>query len=111
METGNIPNSNNNNNNIFSLFSGDTIVVVAKINNASSRDLVPKFSLIQDVLYHAEGSSKHESKVICKQTDEPMGPNTEKTAKRVIQIPRDLTTTINSCQILMLEYHLKVCVL
>lgn len=110
METGNISNSNNNNY-IFSLFSGDTIVVVAKINNASSRDLVPKFSLIQDVVYHAEGSSKHESKVICKQTDEPMGPNTEKTAKRVMQIPRDLTPTINSCQILMLEYHLKVCLL
>lgn len=99
------------NNNVCSIFLGDTVTVVAKINNASSRDMAPKFSLIQDVFYHAEGHTKHESKVIYKRTDEPMKPHTEKTAKCAITIPRDVTPTINNCQILILEYHLKVCLL
>lgn len=92
-------------------FIGDTVAVVAKINNASSRDMVPKFSLIRDVYYHAEGSTKHENKVIYKQIDDLIQPNTEKTVKCAIKIPKDVTPTINSCPILSLEYHVKVCIL
>lgn len=87
------------------------MAVVAKINNASSKDMVPKFSLVQNVFYHAQGSGKHECNVISKMTDEPMRPDTQKTATYQIKIPRDLTPTINNCEILMLEYHLKVCIL
>lgn len=95
---------------IYVLFLGDTVAVVAKINNASSRDMVPKFSLIQDVVYRAQGHTKNETKVIYKQVDELMRPNTEKTAKCAIKIPHDVVPTINNCEILLLEYHLKVCV-
>lgn len=95
---------------IYVLFLGHTVAVVAKINNASSRDMALKFSLIQDVWYHAQGRTKHETKVICKQVDELMRPNTEKTAKCAMKIPHDVVPTINSCEIILLEYHLKVCV-
>lgn len=73
--------------------------------------MAPKFSLVQDVYYYAEGTSKHESKVIFKQIDELIKPNTKRTAKCAIQIPRDVAPTINNCQILTLEYDLKVCIL
>lgn len=72
---------------MYVLFLGDTVAVVAKINNASSRDMAPKFSLIQDVVYRAQGHTKHEINVIYKQVDKLMRPNTEKTAKCAVKIP------------------------
>lgn len=72
--------------------------------------MAPKFSLIQDVVYRAQGHTKHEINVIYKQVDKLMRPNTEKTAKCAVKIPHDVVPTINNCEIILLEYHLKVCV-
>lgn len=95
---------------IFVLFLGDTVAVVANINNASSKDMAPKFSLVQNVVYRAQGHTKHESKVIFKQVDQLMRPNTERTAKCSLKIPHDATPSIHNCEILSVEYHLKVSV-
>lgn len=96
--------------NMFFFFLGDTVAIVAKINNSSSRDMAPKFSLIQNVVYRAQGNTKHETTVINKQVGELMRPNTEKTANCAIKIPHDVFPTINNCEILLVEYNLKVCV-
>lgn len=85
------------------------MAVVAKINNASSKDMVPKFSFIQNVVYRAQGHTKSEHRVILKQVDTSMKPNTEKTAKCALKIPSDVVPTIQTCDIISLEYQLKVC--
>lgn len=71
--------------------------------------MAPKFSLIQNVVYRAQGHTKSEHRVIFKQVDPSLKPNTEKTAKCAVKIPSDVVPTIQTCDILSLEYHLKVC--
>ncbi len=85
------------------------MVIVAKINNSSSSDMTPKFSLIQDVVYRANSNTKHEGNVIHKVLDNCIKPQTQKEVKCSMKIPRDQMQTIQNCDIISVEYHLKVC--
>ncbi|KAK9522622.1 hypothetical protein VZT92_019072 [Zoarces viviparus] len=85
---------------------GETMAIVAKINNSSSKDMTPKFSLIQDVVYRAKGSTKHASSVIHKVVGNCMKPRTEKDVRCAIQIPPVQMLTIQNCGIISVEYHL-----
>ncbi|XP_068560211.1 arrestin domain-containing protein 2-like isoform X2 [Cebidichthys violaceus] len=85
---------------------GETMAIVAKINNSSSKDMTPKFSLIQDVVYRVKGSTKHASTVIHKVVDNCIKPRTEKNVRCAIQIPRVQMPTIQNCDIISVEYHL-----
>lgn len=71
--------------------------------------MAPKFSLIRDVVYHAQGNTKHEGSVIHKVVDHCVKPQTQKTVNCAIKIPRELNHTIQNCDIISVEYHLKVC--
>ncbi|XP_031705282.1 arrestin domain-containing protein 3-like [Anarrhichthys ocellatus] len=85
---------------------GETMAIVAKINNSSSKDMIPKFSLIQDVVYRAKSSTKHASSVIHKVVDNCIKPRTERDVRCEIQIPRVQMPTIQNCDIISVEYHL-----
>uniref|UniRef100_A0AAV2MRD4 Arrestin C-terminal-like domain-containing protein n=1 Tax=Knipowitschia caucasica TaxID=637954 RepID=A0AAV2MRD4_KNICA len=63
---------------------GDTVFINAKINNSSSKDVIPKFSLIQDVVYRASGNTKFEK-----------------------NIPSNTPMSILDCDILSVEYRIK----
>ncbi|KAI3372472.1 hypothetical protein L3Q82_022962, partial [Scortum barcoo] len=86
----------------------EAVVIVAKVNNSSSSEMTPKFSLIQDVVYHASGSTKHEGNVILKVLDNCIKPQTQKEVKCVMNIPRDQIQSIENCDIISVRYHLKV---
>ncbi|KAM6943693.1 arrestin domain-containing protein 3-like [Lycodopsis pacificus] len=85
---------------------GETMAIFAKIKNSSSKDMIPKFSLIQDVVYRAKSSTKHASSVILKVVDNSMKPRTEKDVRCAIQIPRVQMQTIQNCDIISVDYHL-----
>ncbi|XP_078106618.1 arrestin domain-containing protein 3-like [Sander vitreus] len=87
---------------------GDTMVIVAKINNSSSSEMIPKFSLIKDVVYHANGHTSHESSVIHKAVDNCIKSRTQRDVRCAIKIPRDQMPTVQNCDIISVEYHLKV---
>ncbi|CAJ1068529.1 arrestin domain-containing protein 3-like [Xyrichtys novacula] len=87
---------------------GETIIAVAKINNTSSSEMTPKFSLIQDVVYRASGSTKHESSVILKMHDSSVKAQTQKQVKCAMKLPPEMTQTIQNCEIISVEYRLKV---
>ncbi|XP_039660409.1 arrestin domain-containing protein 3-like isoform X2 [Perca fluviatilis] len=86
---------------------GETMVIVAKIDNSSSSEMIPKFSLIKDVVYRANGHTKHESSVIQKLVDNCIKSRTQRDVRCAIKIPRDQTPTIQNCDIISVEYHLK----
>ncbi|XP_040010108.1 arrestin domain-containing protein 3-like [Xiphias gladius] len=86
---------------------GETVVIVAKINNSSSSEMTPKFSLIQDVVYRANCSTKHEGVVIHKVVDSCIKPQTQKEVRCAVKIPRGQMQTIQNCEIISVEYHLK----
>lgn len=91
------------------LLIGDTLTIVAKVNNSSSSEMTPKFSLIREVVYRAEGNVKHENSVIQKVSEHCIKPKTQREVKCDLRIPRDLTQTIHNCDLISVQYHLKVC--
>lgn len=93
----------------FFFFTGETIVVLAKVDNSSSSDMTPKFSLIQKVVYHANGRTKHENTVCHKVADNCIKPKTRKELRCTIKIPSDYMLTIQNCDIISVEYCVKVC--
>ena len=85
------------------------MVIVAKINNASSSDMTPKFSLTQNVVYRANSNTKHESNVIQKLCGNCIKSKTQKEVRCVMKIPCKQMQTIHNCEIISVEYYLKVC--
>lgn len=83
-------------------------MIIAKINNSSSSEMIPKFSVTQNVVYRANSSTRHESHVIHKVVDKGIKSQTQKTVRCAIQIPRVQMPTIHNCDIISVEYQLKV---
>ncbi|KAK2837408.1 hypothetical protein Q5P01_014620 [Channa striata] len=86
---------------------GETIKIIAKINNSSSSEMTPKFSLLQDVVYHANGSTKREDRVIAKVVHNCMKPQTQKEVQCEVKIPYNQIQTIQNCDIIAVEYYFK----
>ncbi|XP_048045121.1 arrestin domain-containing protein 3-like [Megalobrama amblycephala] len=87
---------------------GETIRVSVDVDNSSSRDVKLKYSLKQKQTFKAEGSTNKGFKVIVKETKDRI-PSGEK-AKFIVDmnLPRDLTVTIENCRIIKVQYELKV---
>ncbi|XP_037536418.1 arrestin domain-containing protein 3 [Nematolebias whitei] len=88
--------------------SGETVEIVANINNSSSRDMTPKFSLIQFVEFRAQGDTRHQSFDVEKVVGHPIKPQTQQEVKCAIKIPSDQMSSIPNCAIITVEYKLKV---
>ncbi|KAK7933734.1 hypothetical protein WMY93_004630 [Mugilogobius chulae] len=86
---------------------GDTVLIQSKINNSSSKDATPKFSLIQDVVYRASGRTKYEKHVIQEEIGETIKPQTLKELRCSMKIPRSTPLSIQNCNILSVEYRIK----
>lgn len=87
---------------------GDTLSVVAKICNSSSKKMKPKFSLHQNIVYRADGSTNTNDKSLCKMVGETIKENSEETVSCQIKIPDDVIHTLTNCEIISVEHYLKV---
>ncbi|XP_060893934.1 arrestin domain-containing protein 3-like [Labrus mixtus] len=88
--------------------AGETLMVVAKINNSSSSEMTPEFHLIQDVVYRASGRTKHESNTILKMQDNSIKAQTQKEVRCAMKLPTDMVQSIYNCDIISVDYQLKV---
>ncbi|XP_038560574.1 arrestin domain-containing protein 3-like [Micropterus salmoides] len=87
---------------------GDTLSVVAKICNSSSKEMRPKFSLQQKTVYRASGSTNTSDKSLIKIVGDTIKLNSEETVSCQVKIPADVIYTLNNCEILSVDYYLKV---
>lgn len=87
--------------------AGETVAIVAKINNSSSSEMTPKFSLQQQIVYRANGHTKQESHTVQKVVDHSIASHVQKEIRCMMKIPKELTMTIHNCDILSVSYHLK----
>ncbi|KAM9858640.1 uncharacterized protein ACBR49_020626 [Aulostomus maculatus] len=87
---------------------GEVITALAKINNSSSSEMRPKFSLIQNVEYRANNSTRRDTSVVEKASHDIVTPRTQKDVRQSIKIPHNLQRSINNCDILTVEYFFKV---
>ncbi|XP_044052624.1 arrestin domain-containing protein 3-like [Siniperca chuatsi] len=87
---------------------GDTLSVFAKIHNSSSKKMRPKFSLQQKTVYRASGSTNTSDKSLCKMVGDTITLNSEETVSCQLKIPADVIHTLHNCEILSVDYYLKV---
>ncbi|KAM4616818.1 uncharacterized protein ACJ7VT_009617 [Polymixia lowei] len=87
---------------------GEKVAIIANVKNSSSKKMKPKFILEQKVVYRVKSETKSSNNAICKLVGNDITPKTEKTISCSMKIPADLTQTILNCEILSVEYFLKV---
>ncbi|KAK2837372.1 hypothetical protein Q5P01_014584 [Channa striata] len=90
------------------LRKGEGIKVVASIQNKSSRDIKPKYCLYRKNSYFAKGKRRVETKDILKEVGEAIPPSACLTVTKIIAIPPDTCVSILNCNILKVEYRLRV---
>ncbi len=83
---------------------------MASIQNKSSRDIKLKYCLYAKYSYFARGRRKVQTKDILKEVGDPVPPSAGQTVTRIITIPPTTCVSILNCNILKVEYRLRVCV-
>ncbi|XP_029019454.1 arrestin domain-containing protein 3-like [Betta splendens] len=87
---------------------GDTLSAVAKICNSSSKTMRPKFNLQQVTVYRAGSATNSSTKSLCKAVGETIASNSEESVSCQLQLPVDAVHTLYSCEIISIDYYLKV---
>lgn len=88
--------------------SGEGLKVVALIQNNSSREIKPKFSVYRKHSFFARGKRRLHTNDLLKEVGEPIPPSTNTKVTRVINIPHDVEPSIHNCNIIKVEYRLRV---
>ncbi|XP_054467183.1 arrestin domain-containing protein 3-like [Anoplopoma fimbria] len=86
---------------------GDTLSVVAKICNSSSKEMKPKFSLQQKTVYRASGRTNTSDQSLCKMVGETITQSSEETVSCQLSVPADVIT-LHNCEIISVEYYVMV---
>ncbi|CAN9513341.1 unnamed protein product [Ophioblennius macclurei] len=90
-------------------FPGDTLSVSAHICNFSSKTTRPKFRLYRKIVLTAPGDRRvFDKKLSKKMFGEAIRPGSEVTASCEVTIPQDAGYTINNCDIISVEFYIKV---
>ncbi|XP_028313776.1 arrestin domain-containing protein 3-like [Gouania willdenowi] len=87
---------------------GERIKVVGSFQNNSTRDVRPKYCFYSKCSYFAAGKRKVETEEILKEEGEAIPPSAAQTVSRIFTIPPDTNVSILNCDILRVEYRLKI---
>lgn len=90
------------------VYTGEELSVLACIQNNSSREIKPKYSLYQKHSFFAEGRRRVHTKDLLKEVGNPIPPSSNENVKRVITIPPDMEPSILICDIIKVEHRLRV---
>ncbi|XP_077572221.1 arrestin domain-containing protein 3-like isoform X2 [Stigmatopora nigra] len=89
-------------------FPGEGLKISAYIQNNSSRQIKPKYCIYRKHSFFARGKRRLDTKDLLKEVGEPIPPSASVTVNRVITIPPDMEPSILNCEILKVEYRLRV---
>ncbi|XP_018963868.1 arrestin domain-containing protein 3 isoform X2 [Cyprinus carpio] len=87
---------------------GERLVVNGEIVNSSTRKIVPKYIIYQKQSFFAGGQRAVHTTQILKDKGEPLASSTRQNLSKVLVLPTEISTTIQNCRILKVEYRLKV---
>ncbi|XP_039874990.1 arrestin domain-containing protein 3-like [Simochromis diagramma] len=87
---------------------GETVSVVAKICNSSSKNTRPKFKLEQNTVYRSKYHTKNSLIILFKEVGATVRQYSEQTVSCQLKIPDDAISTILNCEIISVEYYVKV---
>lgn len=92
------------------MLPGEAIKVVASVQNKSSREIKLKYCMYMKCSYFVKRKRKLEKRQILNEVGDPIPPSTSHTATKIITIPVDTAGSILNCNILQVEYRLRVSV-
>ncbi|XP_063344835.2 arrestin domain-containing protein 3-like [Pelmatolapia mariae] len=87
---------------------GETLSIVAKICNSSSKNMRPKFKLEQNTVYRSKYHTKNSPIILFKEVGATIRQYSEQTVSCQLKIPDDAISTIHNCEIISVEYYVKV---
>ncbi|XP_025767757.1 arrestin domain-containing protein 3 isoform X2 [Oreochromis niloticus] len=87
---------------------GETLSLVAKIRNSSSKEMRPKFKLQQKIVYSCKEHTNPTFKTLCKMVGDIISPNSEQTVSCKMKIPGDVAPTLQNCDVISVEYYVTV---
>uniref|UniRef100_A0A668R960 Arrestin C-terminal-like domain-containing protein n=1 Tax=Oreochromis aureus TaxID=47969 RepID=A0A668R960_OREAU len=87
---------------------GETLSVVAKICNSSSKNMRLKFKLQQVTVYSCQDNTNSSKETLFKMVGDTIRPNSEQTASCQLKVPSDAIPTLRNCEIISVEYYIKV---
>lgn len=90
-------------------FTGDTVNISGTLCYSSSKDTRLKFSLQKKTVYRAYVSSNISDQSLSKVVGETIKANSEETFSFQMSIPADAHPTIHNCEIISVDYYVKVC--
>uniref|UniRef100_A0A8C7CET1 Arrestin domain-containing protein 3 n=1 Tax=Oncorhynchus kisutch TaxID=8019 RepID=A0A8C7CET1_ONCKI len=89
-------------------YLGEDLKVVASIENSSSREIKPKYTLYQKDSFFARGKRRVSTKDILKELGEPIPPSGKLKVTKVLKIPQHIVPSIFTCSNIKCEYRLKI---
>lgn len=89
--------------------TGDTVSVFGTASNFSSKEAKVKFCLEQRIEYRAHSSIKRHYEKMVKLVGNSLNENAEEKVSCQIKIPENTPPTISNCEILTVQYTIKVC--
>nr|XP_061803931.1 arrestin domain-containing protein 3-like [Nerophis lumbriciformis] len=90
------------------VFQGEALQISGSIQNNSSRDITPKYCIYSKHSFFARGKRKLDTKDLLKEVGEPIPPSASVTINKVITVPPYVKPSILNCEIIKLEYRLRV---
>lgn len=87
---------------------GETVRVRANVNNSTSKSVKPKLNLIRMEWFTAQGWSGINDETVCKLDGDTIPSKTQQTVDMELKIPTKQSLTIRTCDIITVEYILKV---
>ncbi|XP_018608558.1 arrestin domain-containing protein 3-like [Scleropages formosus] len=87
---------------------GETVKVRVEVSNGTSREITPKFCVTQKQNFFASGKRKLHKNTVLKAAGEPVPAKSEQTHVRMVSLPHDLSVSILNCDILKVEYKIRV---
>ncbi|XP_067249885.1 arrestin domain-containing protein 3 [Chanodichthys erythropterus] len=87
---------------------GERLVVNGEIVNSSTRKIVPKYIIYQKQSFFAGGHRAVHTTEILKEKGEPLVSSTRQNLTKVLALPLEISSSIQNCRILKVEYRLKV---
>uniref|UniRef100_A0A8C9R5S8 Arrestin C-terminal-like domain-containing protein n=1 Tax=Scleropages formosus TaxID=113540 RepID=A0A8C9R5S8_SCLFO len=81
---------------------------LVEVSNGTSREITPKFCVTQKQNFFASGKRKLHKNTVLKAAGEPVPAKSEQTHVRMVSLPHDLSVSILNCDILKVEYKIRV---
>lgn len=89
-------------------YQGESMKVLAAIENNSTREIRPKYCVYTKHSFFARGKRRLHTKDLIKEVGAPIPPSSSQKVTQLITIPHDMEPSIHNCEILKVEHRLRV---